>query len=88
MRLIRVISSKDGGGTNSAHIEVVEWNDAFGSGAGEVGSGALMVTMVSAPAISARACVRAIATVVPWVLAVALETIWVGRKVFLPFAQH
>ena len=45
-RFIGVVSSKDGGGADSAHIEMVEWDDTFGSGAGEMGRGTFMVTMV------------------------------------------
>ena len=69
-------------------MEMVEGNDAFGGGAGEVGRRALMVAMVSALAISARARVRTVTTVMPWVLAVALKTIWVRRKTLFPFAQQ
>ena len=67
---------------------MVEWDDAFGSGAGEMRRGAFMVTMVSAPTVPARARVGAVAAVVSWILAVALEAIWVGRKTFLSFAQQ
>ena len=67
---------------------MVKWDDAFGSGAGEVRGRALVVMMVSAPAISARACVRTVATVMPWVLTVALKAIWVRRKTLLSFAQQ
>ena len=69
-------------------MEMVEGNDAFGGGAGEVGRRALMVAMVSAPAISARARVRTVTTVMPWVLAVALKAVGIGRKALLPFAQR
>ena len=69
-------------------MEMVEWDDTCGSGTGKVGGGALMMTVVSAPAISARTRVGAIAAGVPWVLAVALEAVQVGRKVFFSFAQQ
>ena len=69
-------------------MEMVEGDDAFGGGAGKVGRRALMMTMVGAPAISAGACIGTVTTVVPWVFAVALETIWVGREAFLSFAQQ
>ena len=86
MRFIRVISSEDGGGANSAHIEVVEWDNAFGSGASKVGSRTFMVAMVSAPAISARVRVQAVAAVMSRVLTVAFEAIGIGRETFFSFA--
>ena len=86
MRLIGVVSSKEGGGADSAYIEMVEGDDAFGGGAGEVRGGTFVVTMVSAPAVSARACVGTVATIMPWVLAVALKAIRVRRKTLFPFA--
>ena len=67
---------------------MVKGDDAFGGGAGEVRRGTFMVTMVSAPTVPARACVGAVAAVVSWILTVALEAIWVGRKTFLSFAQQ
>ena len=66
---------------------MVEWDDAFGSGAGKMGRGTFMVTMVSTPTISAGACVGTVTAVVSWVLAVALQTVWIGRETFLSFAQ-
>ena len=65
---------------------MVKWDDAFSSGAGEMGRGTFMVTMVSAPAISARACVGTVTAVVSQVLAVALKAIWIGREALLSFA--
>ena len=88
MRLIGVISSKNGGGTDSAHMEMVEGDDTFSDGAGEVRSRTLMMMMVSAPAISARACVGTVATVVSWVFTMASEAVWVWRKTLLSFAQQ
>ena len=88
MRLVGVVSSKDGGGADSAHIEMVKWDDTSGSGAGEMRRGAFMMTMVSAPTVPARARIGAVAAVVSWILAVALEAVWVGRKTFLSFAQQ
>ena len=67
---------------------MVEGDDAFGGGAGEVRGRAFVVMMVGAPAVSARACVRTVATVMPWILAVALKAIWVRRKTLFPFAQQ
>ena len=67
---------------------MVQGNDAFGGGAGKVRGRAFVVTMVSAPAVSARACVRAVATVMPQVFAVALKAIWIRRKALFPFAQQ
>ena len=67
---------------------MVEWDNAFGGRAGKVRGRALVMTMVSTPAISAGACVRTVAAVVPWVFTVALEAIWVGREAFLSFAQQ
>jgi hypothetical protein len=52
-----------------------------------MGGRALMMTMVSAPAISAGARVRAVAAVMSQVLAVAFETVWIRRKTFLSFTQ-
>ena len=66
---------------------MVKGDDTFGSGAGKVRGRALVVTMVSAPAISAGACVRTVTTVVSRVFAVALEAIWIGREAFFSFAQ-
>ena len=88
MRFIGVVSRKKGSGADSAHIEMVKGDDAFGGGASEVKRRTLMMTMVGAPAISARACVRTVATVMPWVLAVALEAIWVRGETLFPFAQQ
>ena len=65
---------------------MVEWDDAFGSGAGEMRRGAFMVMMVSAPTIPARAHVGAVTAVVSQVLAVTLETVWVGGETFFSFA--
>ena len=87
MRFVRIISSKKGGGADSAHVEMVEWDDAFGSGAGKVRRGAFMMTMVSAPTVPAGARVGTVAAVMSWILAVALEAIWVGREAFLSFAK-
>ena len=56
---------------------MVKGDDAFGSGAGKMRGGTFMVTMVSAPTVPTRACVGAVAAIVSWVLAVALEAIWV-----------
>ena len=67
---------------------MVKWDDTFGSGAGEMRRGAFMMTMVSAPAVPARTRVGTVAAVVSWILAVALEAIWVGGKAFLSFAQQ
>ena len=86
MRLIGVVSSKEGGGADSAHVEVVEGNDTFGGRAGKVRTRTFMRTMVSTLAISAGARVGAITAVVSWILAVALETVWVGRETFFSFA--
>ena len=88
MRLIGVVSTKEGGGADSAHIEVVEWDDTFGGGAGEMRGGTFVVTMVSAPTVPAGACVRTITAVMSRVFAVALETIWIRRKMLLSFAQQ
>ena len=52
-RLVGIVSSKEGGGADSFYIEVIEWDNAFGGGAGEVRGRAFVVTMVSAPAVSA-----------------------------------
>ena len=65
---------------------MVKRDDTFGGGAGEVRRGTLMMAMVSAPTIPAGACVRAVAAIVPWVLAMTLEAIWVRRKTLFPFA--
>ena len=67
---------------------MVKGDNAFDGGTGEVRGRAFVVTMVGAPAVSAGACVRTVATVMPWVLAVALEAIWVRRKTLFPFAQQ
>ena len=67
---------------------MVKGDDTFGGGAGEVRGRAFVVTVVSAPAVSARACVRTVATVMPWVLAVALKAVWIRRKTLLSFAQQ
>ena len=88
MRLVGIVSSKNGGGTDSAHIEMIEGDDAFGGGASEVGRRTLVMMVVDAPAISARACVGTVATVMSWVFAVAFEAVWVGRKTLLSFAQR
>ena len=72
---IGIISSKDGGGADSAHIEMVQWDNALSSGAGKMRGRALMVAMVSAPAVSAGPCIWAITAVVPWDLTVAFEAI-------------
>ena len=88
MRLIRIISGKEGGGADSAHIEVVKRDDTFGGGAGEMRRGTFMVAMISAPTVPTRARVGAVAAVVSWVLAVALEAIRIGGETFLSFAQQ
>ena len=67
---------------------MVEGNNAFGGGAGEVRTGTLVMTMVGAPAVPTRACVGAVTAVVPWILAVALEAVWVWGEAFLSFAQQ
>ena len=67
---------------------MVERDNTFGGRAGEVRSKTLMVTMVSAPAISARARIGAVAAVMSWVFTVAFETIWIGRKTLLSFSQQ
>ena len=56
-------------------MEMVEWNNTLGGRAGEMGGRALMVTMVGALAVSARAHVGAVTAVVSWVLAMALEAV-------------
>ena len=66
---------------------MVKGDDAFGGGASEVRGRTLMMTMVSAPAVPAGAGVGTVTTVVSWVFAMALEAIWVGRKMLLSFAQ-
>ena len=87
-RLVGIVSSEEGGGADSPYIEMVKGDDTFGGGTGEVRGRAFVVTMVSAPAVSAGARVRTVATVVPWVLAVALKAVWVRRKALFPFAQQ
>ena len=67
---------------------MVKGDDAFGSGAGEMRRGTFMVAMVSAPTVPTRARVGTIAAVVSWILAMALEAVWVGREAFLSFAQQ
>ena len=67
---------------------MIEWDNALGSGTSEVGGRAFMMMVVSTPAISAGAHVWAIAAVVPWVLTMAFEAIWVRREAFLSFAQQ
>ena len=65
---------------------MVEGYDAFGGGAGEMRRGTLMMAMVSAPAVSARARVGTVTTVVSWVFAMALKAVWVRRETLLSFA--
>ena len=67
---------------------MVKGDDAFGGGASEVRRRTFMMTMVGAPAISAGVCIRTVTTVVSWVFAMALKAIWIGRKMFLSFAQQ
>ena len=67
---------------------MIEGDNAFGGGTGEVRRGTLVMMVVGAPAVPARACIRTIITVMSWVFAMAFEAIWVGRKAFLSFAQQ
>ena len=67
-------------------MEMVEGDDAFGGGASKVRGGALVVAMISAPAVPTGASVGAVTAIMSWVLAVALETVWVRREALLSFA--
>ena len=55
-----------------------EGDNAFGCAACKVGGGALMVRVVSGPAVPATPIVRAVAGLVSRVLAVTLEAVDVG----------
>ena len=67
---------------------MVKGDDAFGGGASEVRRRTLMMAMVSAPTVSAGACVGTVAAVVSWVFAMAFEAVWIRRKTLLSFAQQ
>ena len=66
---------------------MIEGDDAFGGGASEVRRRTFMMTMIGAPAVSAGVCIGTITTVMSWVFAMALEAVWIGRKMFLSFSQ-
>ena len=65
-----------------------EGNNACSGATGEVGSGAFMVAMVSGPAISTAPVVRAVAGFMPWVLAMASETVDMRGEGVLSFAKR
>ena len=67
---------------------MVERDDTFGGGAGEMRRRAFVVTMVSAPTVPAGVCVRTIAAIMSRVFTVTFETIWIGRETLLSFAQQ
>ena len=85
--LVGVISSYKGSGANSPYLSVGKGDDAFARAACKVRGGALMVRMVSGPAISAAPVVGAIASLVSRVLAVALEAVNVGWERSLAFPE-
>ena len=76
--LVGVISSYEGSGTNSPYLPVGEGDDALGRAARKVGRGALMVHVVSRPAVPAAPIVGAVAGLVSGILAVAFEAVDVG----------
>ena len=67
---------------------MIKRDDALGGGAGEMRCRALVVSMISAPTVPAGVRVGAVAAIMSRVLAMALETVWIGRETFLSFAQQ
>ena len=85
--LIGVISSYKGSGTDSPYLSVGEGDNAFGCAACEVGRGALMVRVVSGPAVPAAPKIGAVASLVSGVLTMALEAVNVGWECSLSLSK-
>ena len=85
--LVGVISSYEGSGTDSSYLSVGEGDDTLAHATRKVGRGALMVRMVSGPAVPAAPKIRAVAGLVSRVLAVALEAVNVGWERSLAFPK-
>ena len=76
--LVGVISSYKGSGADGPYLSVGEGDNALGCAASEMGRGALMVPVVSGPAVPAAPIIGAVAGLVSRVLAVAPEAVDVG----------
>ena len=81
--LVGVVSSYEGSGTDSPYLSVGEGDDALARATCKVGRRALMVRMVSGPAVPAAPVVGAVAGLVSRVLAVTLEAVNVGLELSL-----
>ena len=78
--LVGVVSSYEGSGADGPYLVVSEGNNTLGCAARKMGGGALVVRMVSRPAVSAAPIIGAVAGFVPRIFAVTLEAIDVGWK--------
>ena len=73
--LVGVITSNQGGGTDSAHVPMGEGNNAHSGAAGKMRGRAFMVMMVGGSAVSTTPVIGAIAGLVSCVLAMTSEAI-------------
>ena len=85
--LVGVISSYEGSGTDSPYLSVGEGDDALGCATRKVGRGALMVPVVSGPAVSAAPVIGAVTGLVSRVLAVTSEAVNVGWEPSLALSK-
>ena len=85
--LVGVVSSYEGSGTDSPYLSVGEGDDALGRATCEVGRRALMVRMVSGPAVPAASVIGAVAGLVSRVLTVTFEAVNVGWERSLAFPK-
>ena len=64
MHLVGVISSYKGSGTDSSYLSVGEGDNTLGRAASKMGGGALMVRVVSGPAVPAAPVIGTVAGLV------------------------
>ena len=82
--LVGVISSYEGSDTDSPYLSVSKGDDTLGRTTCEVGRGALMVRVVSGPAVPAAPEIGAVAGLVSRVLAVTFEAVDMGYPLAFP----
>ena len=75
MCLVRVISSDQGSGTDSAYVAMGKGDNALAGATSEVGGGTLMVAMIGRPAVATTLVIRAVASFMSRVFAMALEAV-------------
>ena len=85
---IRVIPSNQGSGTDSTHVSVVKGDNACSGATSKVRGGALMMLMVSRPAVSTAPVRGAVAGFMSRVLAVTSEAVNIRGEGALSLAKR